>query len=96
MSEQSTPGAVRVPLSGELTIYTAAEVRATLAEAMARASEIEVDLGEITDIDTAGLQLMLIARRNPRSGVHFVNHSPAVLRLVELANVGAALDAAHS
>ena len=42
-------------------------------------------------MDTAGLQLMLIAKRYPGKSVQFVNHPPAVLRLVDLANLGSAL-----
>ena len=64
-----------VLLAGELTIYTVAETKIALAEAMEEANEIEVDLSGITEIDTAGLQLMLIAKRNPGKAVRFVNHN---------------------
>ena len=83
--------AARVTLSGEMTIYNAAQIKATLAEAMRGAVELEVDLSGIADIDTAGLQLMLIAKRHPHCRVRFVNHSPEVLRLIDLANLGGAL-----
>lgn len=83
--------AARVTLSGEMTIYNAAQIKATLAETMRGAAEIEVDLSGIADIDTAGLQLMLIAKRHPECRVRFVNHSPEVLRLIDLANLGGAL-----
>jgi len=81
----------QLALAGELTIYTAAEIKAALGEAMQRSSAIEVDLAGVTEIDTAGLQLMLIAKRNPDAEVRFVNHPEAVLRLVDLANLGGAL-----
>jgi len=81
----------RLALSGELNIYTVAEIKATLADCMARAGRIEVDLFGITDVDTAGLQLMLIAKRNPGTEVRFVNHSRCVLRLVDLANLAGVL-----
>ena len=83
--------AARLTLSVEMTIYNAAQIKATLAEAMRAAAEVEVDLSAIADIDTAGLQLMLIAKRHPECRVRFVNHSPEVLRLVDLANLGGAL-----
>ena len=81
----------RLALSGEMTIYNAAQIKATLAEAMRGATEVEVDLSGIADIDTAGLQLMLIAKRHPDCRVRFVDHSPEVLRLIDLANLGGAL-----
>ncbi|MBK1680489.1 hypothetical protein CKO20_08905 [Rhodocyclus tenuis] len=93
MSDQPLPDMARLSLSGELTIYTAAEIRATLAEAMEGVSELEVDLSEISDMDTAGLQLLLLAKRNPRTEVRLSGHSPAVLRLLGIANLGSALDA---
>ncbi|MEI7611614.1 MAG: STAS domain-containing protein [Betaproteobacteria bacterium] len=77
----------RVALSGELTIYSVAEIKAGLAAAMNDANDIEVDLAGITEMDTAGLQLMLIAKRNPGKNVSFVNHPQSVLRLVDLANL---------
>ena len=80
-----------VTLAGELTIYSAAEIKAALAEAMSDHAEVEVDLSGITEIDTAGLQLMLIVKRTPEKAVRFVNHPPCVLRLVDLANLGGAL-----
>jgi len=86
-----TGNSARVSLAGELTIYSVTEIKAGLAEAMASAGEIEVDLSGITEMDTAGLQLMLIAKRNPGKAVCFVNHPPAVLRLVDLANLGGLL-----
>ena len=81
----------RVSLAGELTIYTVAEIKAGLAEAMEGSKDIEVDLSGITETDTAGLQLMLIAKRSPGTEVRFVNHPAAVLRLVDLANLGGVL-----
>lgn len=58
---ERTGTAARVTLAGELTIYSVAEIKAGLAEAMSSADQIEVDFSGITEIDTAGLQLMLIA-----------------------------------
>ena len=88
---EHTGKSARVMLSGELTIYSVTEIKSALAEVMGKASEIEVDLSGVTEIDTAGLQLMLIVKRNPGSDVRFVNHPPEVLRLVDLANLGGAL-----
>lgn len=53
--------------------------------------EMEVDLSGVEEIDTTGLQWMLMAKRRPDLQVHFVGHSAAVVRLIELANLGQAL-----
>ena len=84
-------GRVMMALGEELTIYTVAEIKATLSEAFEVSSEIEIDLSRVCEIDTAGLQFMLIAKRCAGKTVRFVNHPPGVLRLVDLANLGSAL-----
>lgn len=76
-------------LSGELTIYTAGEIKQRFAELPP--GQLEIDLAGVTEIDTAGLQLMLMLKKKPDSAIHFVHHSAAVLRLVDLANLAGAL-----
>ncbi|ALM84855.1 lipid asymmetry maintenance protein MlaB [Bordetella sp. N] len=52
-------------LDGELTIYTAQEMRHRLVEALAPAAEpvaLCVDLSGVTELDTAGVQLLLAAQ----------------------------------
>lgn len=75
-------------LAGELTIFSVQDIRDRLLEALSAADDIEVDLGEVTEIDAAGLQLMLLAKRKAGKTVRFRHHSDAVMRLVDLANVG--------
>lgn len=81
-------GGCRVVLDGELTIYTVSEINAALARAVLEHDETEVDLGGVEEMDTAGLQVMLMAKRCSGKTVRFVNHSDAVLRLLDLANLG--------
>lgn len=78
-------------LSGELTIYTASEIKQRCAELLAKRSDLEINLAGVTEIDTAGLQLMLLLKRKPGSDVRFVDHSSPVMRLLDLANLGGAL-----
>ncbi|MFC4157902.1 STAS domain-containing protein [Chitinimonas lacunae] len=78
-------------LHGELGIYTVPTLRHQLLERLAAADSLEVDLTGVSDIDTAGLQLMLLAKRLPGKTVRFSHHSPPVLRLIALANVAQVL-----
>ncbi len=50
-------------LSGELTIYRAAELKAELLAAAALGESPVLDLAEVSEIDTAGVQLLLLAQR---------------------------------
>ncbi len=78
-------------LTGEVTIYTVSEIKAALSRELEGSETIEIDLAGVNEMDTAGLQFMLIAKRYPGKTVHFTNHPPVVLRLVDLANLGGAL-----
>lgn len=50
-------------IAGELTIYRAAELCAQLREALAPAGDLVLDLAEVTECDTAGVQLLLAVAR---------------------------------
>ncbi len=87
----SPAAAFRLAPEGELSIYTVTGLRAQWLAALHQHDEIEIDLGRIEEIDTAGLQLMLMTKRCAGKTVRFVNHADAVLRLLELANLGGVL-----
>lgn len=78
-------------LSGELSIFSVQDIRDRLREVLGQIDELNVDLGEVTEIDTAGLQLMLLAKRKAGKTVRYCNHSDVVLRLIDLANLGQTL-----
>lgn len=51
-------------IEGELTIYRAAELKDALLAAVNHSPVLEVDLAGVTDIDTAGVQLLMLAKRS--------------------------------
>lgn len=78
-----------IALAGEFNIFTAAPTKERLIDAIHRAqgTEIEIDLSEVSEIDTAGLQLMVMAKRlaaEHGKAVLFAGHSSAVLQLLDL------------
>lgn len=77
----------QLAICGELTIYGVAEVKQQLWQALTSHDELDVDLAAVEEIDTAGLQLLLMSKRIPGRQVRYLNHSPAVLQLIELSNV---------
>jgi len=77
-------------LSGELTIYHAAEVKPSLVAMLRTKNELEIDLSGVSEIDTAGLQLLMLAKKETdRSGkkLRLISHSPSVLELMDLYNL---------
>ncbi len=80
-------------LSGELTIYHAAEARTRLGEELAADPALEVDLSGVEELDTAGAQVLLWLKREARArggAVPFTHHSPAVLEVLDQLNLAGA------
>lgn len=80
-------GQRRLHLQGELTIYAAGAVRTALLDALAGAAELEIDLSGVTEIDTAGLQLLVAAKREALAtgqSLRMSGHSAAAVDLIDL------------
>ncbi len=85
-------GLCKLRIEGELTIYNALQIRDGLLEHLASSQDVEVDLGGVSEMDTAGFQLLLAAKREgARLGktVRYVSHSPAALEVIDLYNMAA-------
>jgi anti-sigma B factor antagonist len=81
----------RIALDGEMTIYTAANLKASLMSALAENDALEVDLSGVSELDSSGLQLMVLLKReagNQGRRVSFVDHSQAVLDVLDLTDLG--------
>ena len=76
-----------VAIDDELTIVTAAEHRETLLAALRDGSGVRVELSGISDLDTAGLQVLLLARGEGERlhlPVEFAEPSAAVAEVLAL------------
>lgn len=85
--------ATKLALEGELTIYVAAELKEKIAAALQAQQPLEIDLSQIGEIDTAGIQLLLLAKREADARelqIVFAQPSQAVLDAWQLCNLGAA------
>lgn len=80
----------QIRVEQEMTIYTAAEMKAQLMKMLEISAEIEMDLSQVSELDTAGLQLLTLAKREclaRKGNLHLSNHSPAVLDVLNLCNM---------
>ena len=80
----------QVSIDGELTIFTAADLKARLLAALDDSSAIEVDLAQVTEMDSAGLQLLIATKRQAGASgkaIRFLGHSPAVQDVLELTDL---------
>lgn len=79
-------------ISGELTIYTAANEKQQLQNFLDSDDELELNLSQVSELDSAGLQILILmkqeaARRNKK--LHYTMHSKAVLEILEMCNLTA-------
>ena len=87
-------GTQRLSLTEDLTIYHALEQKNHLLDALSGSDVLELDLHQVSDIDTAGLQLLIMLKKEAqRTGkqVAIVAHSQAVHSVIDFCNLGAEL-----
>jgi anti-anti-sigma factor len=80
----------RLTLVEDLTIYHAAEIKLRLEEALGSDGPLELDLSQVGETDTAGLQLLILAKREAaRLGkdMRIVAHSPSVRQTIDFCNL---------
>lgn len=78
-------------LSGEIIILHVAELKPALLEVIEPEQEIEIDLSSVTEIDGAGVQLLLFLKEEARRcdcELVFAKHSEPVLELIDLFDLG--------
>lgn len=79
-------------ISGELTIYTAATEKQHLQEFLETGDDLELNLSQVSEMDSAGLQVLILmkqeaARRNKK--LRYSMHSKVVLEVLEMCNLTA-------
>ncbi len=73
-----------------MTVYNAAEQKAMLLKALAGCQELDIDLAQVGEMDTAGFQLLLLTKREAmkvNKAVRLTGHSKAVTELIDLYNM---------
>ena len=82
-----------IPITGEMTIYRAAELKETMLLALAHEpGSLVLDLSGVTEMDVAGLQVLIMAKQAVKAQnreLRLVAHSPAVLEVFEILSVAA-------
>ena len=85
-------GICHLQLEGEMTIYTALEMKGQLLRHLAKAKELEVDLSQVTEIDSAGLQLLILLKRETAARdavLRLTAHSAPVTDVIDTLNLAA-------
>lgn len=82
----------RLSIDTDLTIYHAAALKQQLLDAVRSNPALELDLSHVGEMDTAGFQLLVMAKREAQRlgrDLSMVAHSPAVREVIEFYNMSA-------
>jgi anti-anti-sigma factor len=80
----------KMTVDGEMTIYTAAELKQRMVEHLAGSESLELDLSRVTEMDSAGYQVLLMARNEAQRAdidLAISHHSESVFEVLELFGV---------
>ena len=83
-----------IEIKGEMSIFTALTVRQQLLDALEQPGDVEVDLSAVSEMDSAGIQLLIAAKREAalrERTLRFSGHSREVFDLLELYDVAGQL-----
>ena len=82
----------RMGIAQDMTIYHAEGLRTELLAGLAGSTAVELDLSQVAEIDTSGIQLLMLAKRESlKQGktLSIVAHSPAVQEMLDFYNLAA-------
>jgi anti-anti-sigma factor len=80
----------KTAVSDDMIIYNAPAQKATLLKALDGCQELDIDLSQVGEMDTAGFQILLLTKREAlkaNKAVRLTGHSKAVTELIDLYNM---------
>lgn len=90
ITAETKQGITHLAIQDDMTIYSALELRDMIAHHLHGAREIRVDLAQVTEMDSAGLQILLWLKQETLQkhiALTLVSHSKAVVEILELLNL---------
>jgi len=90
MAAKKDTGIFKFPIEGEMTIFRAAELKEAILPVITKHPEIEIDLSQVSEIDGAGLLLMVsikLEARQQNKVLRFAGHSGAVTEAVDICDL---------
>jgi anti-sigma B factor antagonist len=83
-------GQCSISVESDMTIYEAQEISARLKQQIDACKKIELNLQSVSEIDTAGVQILLATKRaavNHDKEFHITSHSEAVVQVFQMLNI---------
>lgn len=88
--KEQKDGPTLVSIKDEMTIYNVLEQKNNLYPHLKADHELQVDLSEVSEIDSAGVQLLIFLKNEAdrqHNDLSFLHHSQSVVEVVEMFNL---------
>jgi anti-anti-sigma factor len=89
---ETSAGRRKALVRGNMTIYEAAADKPVLLDALSRSKDLEIDLSAVAEMDTAGLQLLILVKRESMKAgkrLSLTGHSESSLDVLDRYNLAA-------
>lgn len=96
MERKMSRHAFKLSIEGEMTVFMVDELKEAILPVIAHFREIEIDLSQISEIDRAGLLLMVAMKLEAITwgrDLYFTGHSEPVMEMLGLCDFGNLFDA---
>lgn len=83
----------RLPVKEDMTIYHAVAQKRQFLTALKATGHLELDLHGVTELDTAGLQLLMLLKREAGQlgkTLSMIGHGPRVQQILDFCNLASA------
>jgi len=83
-------GSTIIAIKDEMVIYNVLEQKNLLYPHIKPEHELQIDLSDVSEIDSAGIQLLIFLKNEAtrqQTELSFINHSQAVVEVVEIFNL---------
>lgn len=91
VQDSAIPGGTRLKVIGELDLVTAPDLGADVSDALGHGAIVELDLSQVSFMDSSGLRALIEARSSAGADqqVVVVEASSQVMRLMDVTGLGA-------
>lgn len=90
MAANKEAGVFKFSIEGEMTIFRAEELKQAILPVIGGHKEIEIDLSQVSEIDGAGLLLMVsikLEAQQQKKALRFAGHTGAVTEAVDICDL---------
>jgi anti-sigma B factor antagonist len=92
ISAKKRKGVVILHIASDMTIRNAANLKKELMKHITKPCEREIDLSEVNEMDTTGVQLLILAKREAirnNTPLRLIGHSRSVFEAIDTYNLAA-------